>query len=157
MAVGQGCARHAPVLDRSPRRAEEESGQRLRSLFLDDQAVCVPSTATVDSHQAICTPEEAVGSCWAVGEQSLSGSPGRTLGEPGFHEPEELGFRLQHCRALIQTRLSGTPAGGQGSLITYSLFLKTPVHGNGQYITTPRKKIFSPRNLKLTLFNSDIC
>lgn len=57
------------MLDRSPRRAEEESGQRLRSLFLDDQAVCVPSTATVDSHQAICTPEEAVGSCWAVGEQ----------------------------------------------------------------------------------------
>ncbi|XP_042091563.1 uncharacterized protein CLBA1 isoform X2 [Ovis aries] len=54
-------------------------------------------------------------------------------------------------------KLSGTPAGGQGSLITYSLFLKTPVHGNGQYITTPRKKIFSPRNLKLTLFNSDIC
>lgn len=90
-------------------------------------------------------------------QKSLSGSPGRTLGEPGFHEPEELGFRLQHCRALIQTRLSGTPAGGQGSLITYSLFLKTPVHGNGQYITTPRKKIFSPRNLKLTLFNSEIC
>lgn len=57
------------MLDRSPRRAEEETGQRLWSLFLGDQAVCVPSTATVDSHQAICTPEEAVGSCWAVGEQ----------------------------------------------------------------------------------------
>ncbi|MXQ87424.1 hypothetical protein E5288_WYG000055 [Bos mutus] len=112
---------------------------------------------SVDSHQAICTPEEAVGSCWAVGEQSLSGSPGRTLGEPGLHEPEELGFHLQRCRALIQTKLSGTPTGGQGSLITYSLFLKTPIHGNGQYITIPRKKkIFSPRNLKLTLFNSDI-
>ncbi|XP_020753296.2 uncharacterized protein CLBA1 [Odocoileus virginianus] len=91
-------------------------------------------------------------------QKSLSASPGRTLGEPGLHEPEELGFRLQRCRALIQTKLSGTPGGGQGSLITYSLFLKTPVHGNGQYITIPRKKkIFSPRNLKLTLFNSDIC
>uniref|UniRef100_A0A8C6E7H9 Clathrin binding box of aftiphilin containing 1 n=1 Tax=Moschus moschiferus TaxID=68415 RepID=A0A8C6E7H9_MOSMO len=91
-------------------------------------------------------------------QKSLSGNPGHTLGEPGLHEPEELGFRLQHCRALIQTKLSGTSGGGQGSLITYSLFLKTPVHGNGQYITIPRKKkIFSPRNLKLTLFNSDIC
>lgn len=57
------------MLDRSPRRAEEETGQRLRLLFLGDQAVCVPSTATVDSHQAIGTPEEAVGSRWAVGEQ----------------------------------------------------------------------------------------
>lgn len=90
-------------------------------------------------------------------QKSLSGSPGRTLGEPGLHEPEELGFHLQRCRALIQTKLSGTPTGGQGSLITYSLFLKTPIHGNGQYITTPRKKkTFGPRNLKLTLFNSDI-
>lgn len=59
------------MLDRLPRRAEEETGQWLRSLFLGDQAVCVPSTATVDSHQAICTPEEAVGSCWAVGEQVI--------------------------------------------------------------------------------------
>ncbi|XP_061250161.1 uncharacterized protein CLBA1 [Bos javanicus] len=207
------------------------------------------SRATVDSHQAICTPEEAVGSCWAVGEQlvvscedvfrsafqevpvpqategistldhflearneessglesvqklcsesrklwralhntgtmtisrciwsesrsrenflpvlgvdaaqkSLSGSPGRTLGEPGLHEPEELGFHLQRCRALIQTKLSGTPTGGQGSLITYSLFLKTPTHGHGRHITTPREKtILGPRDLKLTLFNSDI-
>ena len=57
------------MLDRSPRRAEEERGQRLRSLLLGEQAVCVPSTATVDSHQTICTPEEPVGSCWAVGEQ----------------------------------------------------------------------------------------
>lgn len=67
------------------------------------------------------------------------------------------GTRARPDWFLLSWQLSGTPAGGQGSLITYSLFLKTPVHGNGQYITTPRKKIFSPRNLKLTLFNSDIC
>ncbi|XP_010858947.1 PREDICTED: uncharacterized protein C14orf79 homolog, partial [Bison bison bison] len=39
-------------------------------------------------------------------QKSLSGSPGRTLGEPGLHEPEELGFHLQRCRALIQTKVS---------------------------------------------------
>lgn len=61
-------------------------------------------------------------------------------------------------QSLPSWQLSGTPGGGQGSLITYSLFLKAPVHGHGQYITIPRKKkIFSPRSLKLTLFNSDIC
>ncbi|KAB0398857.1 hypothetical protein E2I00_006051, partial [Balaenoptera physalus] len=91
-------------------------------------------------------------------QKSLSEGPGRTLGDPGLHEPEELGFRLHRCTALIQTKLSGTPGGRQGRLITYSLFLKTPVRGNGQYITIPRKKkIFTPRNLKMTLFNSDVC
>lgn len=68
------------------------------------------------------------------------------------------GTRARPDRCLLSWQLSGMPAGGQGNLIAYSLFLKTPVHGNGQYITIPRKKkIFSPRNLKLTLFNSDIC
>ncbi|XP_007455638.1 PREDICTED: LOW QUALITY PROTEIN: uncharacterized protein C14orf79 homolog [Lipotes vexillifer] len=91
-------------------------------------------------------------------QKSPSEGPGRTLGDPGLDEPEELGFRLHRCRALIQTKLPGTPGGRQGSLITYSLFLKTPIHGNGQYITVPRKKkIFSPRNLKMALFNSDVC
>ncbi|XP_066883727.1 LOW QUALITY PROTEIN: uncharacterized protein CLBA1 [Kogia breviceps] len=91
-------------------------------------------------------------------QKSLSEGPGRTLGDPDLHEPEELGFRLHRCRALIQTKLSGTPGGRQGSLITYSLFLKTPIHGNGQYITIPKKKkIFAPRNLKMTLFNSNVC
>ncbi|XP_030617832.1 uncharacterized protein CLBA1 [Delphinapterus leucas] len=93
-----------------------------------------------------------------VAQKSPSEGPGRTLGDPGLHEPEELGFRLHRCRALIQTKLPGTPGGRQGSLITYSLFLKNPIHGNGQYITIPRKKkIFSPRNLKMALFNSDVC
>eukprot|EP00070_Physeter_catodon_P045381 XP_028352275.1 LOW QUALITY PROTEIN: uncharacterized protein CLBA1 [Physeter catodon] len=91
-------------------------------------------------------------------QKSLSEGPGRTLGDPGLHEPEEPGFRLHRCRALIQTKLSGTPGGRQGSLITYSLFLKTPIHGHGQYLTIPKKKkIFTPRNLKMTLFNSDVC
>lgn len=80
---------------------------------------------------------------------SWPGASGRGIPEGTCARPD---------RSLLSWQLSGTPGGGQGSLITYSLFLKTPVHGNGQYITIPRKKkIFSPRNLKLTLFNSDIC
>lgn len=80
---------------------------------------------------------------------SWPGASGRGVPEGTCARPD---------RPLLSWQLSGTPGGGQGSLITYSLFLKTPVHGNGQYITIPRKKkIFSPRNLKLTLFNSDIC
>lgn len=66
-------------------------------------------------------------------------------------------FHLHHCKALIQTKLSGTPGSRQGSLITYSLFLKTPLHGNGRYITSPQKKAFLPRHLKLAFFNRDIC
>ncbi|XP_062947823.1 uncharacterized protein CLBA1 isoform X2 [Cynocephalus volans] len=55
-------------------------------------------------------------------------------------------------------KLSGTPGSRHGSLITYSLFLKTPLHGNRQHITIPRKKkIFTPRNLKMMFFNSDVC
>lgn len=49
------------------------SGQRLQSLSLGDQAVYVVrvcSTATRDPQRAICTPEEAAGSYWAVGEQA---------------------------------------------------------------------------------------
>ncbi|OWK08887.1 hypothetical protein Celaphus_00015582 [Cervus elaphus hippelaphus] len=86
-----------------------------------------------------------------VGRPKMSwpGASGRGIPEGTCARPD---------RSLLSWQLSGTPGGGQGSLITYSLFLKTPVHGNGQYITIPRKKkIFSPRNLKLTLFNSDIC
>uniref|UniRef100_A0A452VKQ7 Aftiphilin clathrin-binding box domain-containing protein n=1 Tax=Ursus maritimus TaxID=29073 RepID=A0A452VKQ7_URSMA len=93
--------------------------------------------------------------------KSLSGDPGHTLECSDLKEPEELGvptFRLQPCRALIQTKLSGTSGGRQGSLLACSLFLKTPLCRNGQHITVPwKKKIFSPRNLKMTLFNSDIC
>ncbi|XP_059862387.1 uncharacterized protein CLBA1 [Delphinus delphis] len=90
-------------------------------------------------------------------QKSPSEGPGRTLGDPGLHEPEELGFRLHRCRALIQTKFPGTPGGRQGSLITYSLFLKTPIHGSGQCITIPRnKKTFGPRNLKMALFNSGV-
>ncbi|XP_011235124.1 uncharacterized protein CLBA1 isoform X2 [Ailuropoda melanoleuca] len=93
--------------------------------------------------------------------KNLSGDPGHILECSDLKEPEELGvptFRLQPCRALIQTKLSGTSGGRQGSLLACSLFLKTPLCRNGQQITVPwKKKIFNPRNLKMTLFNSDIC
>ncbi|KAF3830808.1 hypothetical protein GH733_002046 [Mirounga leonina] len=102
---------------------------------------------------------------------NLSGDLGHILECSDLQEPEELGvptFRLQPCRALIQTKaltmpflshqLSGTSGGRQGSLLACSLFLKTPLHRHGQYLTIPwKKKIFNPRNLKMTLFNSDIC
>lgn len=94
-------------------------------------------------------------------QKSLSGGQGHTAEGPDLKEPGDPsahGFRLHRCRALIQTKLSGTPGGRQGSLITYSLFLKTPFHGNTQHITFPRKKkMFPPRNLKMMLFNSNVC
>ena len=46
--------------------------------------------------------------------QSLSEDPGRTLGDPGLHEPEELGFHLHRCTALIQTKVSARDAWGLG-------------------------------------------
>ncbi|XP_013363341.1 PREDICTED: uncharacterized protein C14orf79 homolog isoform X4 [Chinchilla lanigera] len=91
-----------------------------------------------------------------------SGSQGHILQGLSLKEPEELlavsSFRLHHCKALIQTKPSGTPASRQGSLITYSLFLKTPLHGNGRYITIPqKKKIFAPWNLKMAFFSNNVC
>ncbi|KAF4018188.1 hypothetical protein G4228_009676 [Cervus hanglu yarkandensis] len=144
------------------RESSASSEQFSKSFELRERPSASQPWRTASAQKEHCSSQPHQGGVTGTGaitpSESLSGSPGRTLGEPGLHEPEELGFRLQRCRALIQTKLSGTPGGGQGSLITYSLFLKTPVHGNGQYITIPRKKkIFSPRNLKLTLFNSDIC
>ncbi|XP_019665160.1 uncharacterized protein CLBA1 isoform X1 [Ailuropoda melanoleuca] len=101
------------------------------------------------------------GAICADSMRNLSGDPGHILECSDLKEPEELGvptFRLQPCRALIQTKLSGTSGGRQGSLLACSLFLKTPLCRNGQQITVPwKKKIFNPRNLKMTLFNSDIC
>lgn len=94
-------------------------------------------------------------------QKSLSGGQGRVLEGSEFRKPEELlavsGFHLHRCKALIQTKLSGTSGGRQGSLITYSLFLKTPLQGNGRHITIPQKKIFTPRNLKMAFFNNDVC
>nr|XP_014709906.2 uncharacterized protein CLBA1 isoform X2 [Equus asinus] len=94
-------------------------------------------------------------------QKSLSRGQGHTAEGPDLKEPGDPSahsFRLHRCRALIQTKLSGTPGGRQGSLITYSLFLKTPFHGNTQHITFPRKKkMFPPRNLKMMLFNSNVC
>ncbi|XP_003463193.2 uncharacterized protein CLBA1 isoform X1 [Cavia porcellus] len=91
-----------------------------------------------------------------------SGSQGHILQCPSLREPEELlavsSFHLHPCEALIQTKPSGTPGSRQGSLITYSLFLKSPLHGNGQCITIPqKKKIFAPWNLKVAFFNNNIC
>ncbi|CAH6853837.1 uncharacterized protein CLBA1 [Phodopus roborovskii] len=94
-------------------------------------------------------------------QKSLSGGQGHILEGSDLRKPEELlavsSFRLHHCKALIQTKLSGTSGCRQGSLITYSLFLKTPLHGNGHYITIPQKKIFTPRNLKMAFFNNGVC
>lgn len=94
-------------------------------------------------------------------QKSLSGGQGRVLEGSDFRKPEELlavsGFHLHRCKALIQTKLSGTSGGRQGSLITYSLFLKTPLQGNGRHITIPRKKLFTPRNLQMAFCNNDVC
>ncbi|XP_051008277.1 uncharacterized protein CLBA1 [Acomys russatus] len=94
-------------------------------------------------------------------QKSLSGGQGQVLEGSDLRKPEELlavsSFRLHHCKALIQTKLSGTPGSRQGSLITYSLFLKTPLQGKGHYITIPQKRIFTPRNLKMAFFNNDVC
>ncbi|XP_028620386.1 uncharacterized protein CLBA1 [Grammomys surdaster] len=94
-------------------------------------------------------------------QKSLSGGQGHAVEGSDFRKPEELlavsGFHLHRCKALIQTKLSGTSGSRQGRLITYSLFLKTPLQGNGHYITIPQKKIFSPRNLKMAFFNNDVC
>lgn len=61
-------------------------------------------------------------------------------------------------RALPSRQLSGPSGGSQGSLLACSLFLKTPLRRNGQYVPIPwKKKIFNPRTLKITLFHSDVC
>ncbi|KAI5937007.1 hypothetical protein MM560_G19n269 [Manis javanica] len=93
-------------------------------------------------------------------QKNLSRGQGHTGEGSDLEGPKELGVhsvRLHHCRALIQTKLSGTPGGRPGSLITYSLSLKTPIRGSQQYIAIPGKKLFTARNLKMTLFNSDVC
>ncbi|EHH63930.1 hypothetical protein EGM_17008 [Macaca fascicularis] len=94
-------------------------------------------------------------------QKKLSGGQGPIMEDCDLREPEGLltvgSFRLQHCKALIQTKLSGPPGSRQGRLMTCSRFLKTPSCGGGQHITIPRKKMFTPRKLKLTLFNSDVC
>nr|XP_060476935.1 uncharacterized protein CLBA1 isoform X1 [Panthera onca] len=93
--------------------------------------------------------------------KNLSGDLGHILECSDLQEPEELGVRTvcaQPCRALVHTQLSGPSGGRQGILTAWSLFLKTPLRSSGQYIPVPRKKkIYSPRNLKMTLFNSNVC
>ncbi|KAB1277430.1 Uncharacterized protein Cadr_000006548 [Camelus dromedarius] len=93
-------------------------------------------------------------------QKSRSTGQGHTQEDPNLQGRAESTARschLPHCGALIQTQLTGTPGSRQGSLITYSLFLKTPFHGNRQFTIPRKKKIFTPRNLKMTLFNSDVC
>ncbi|XP_054303776.1 uncharacterized protein CLBA1 isoform X3 [Pongo pygmaeus] len=111
-------------------------------------------------------------------QKNLSAGEGHIMEDCDLKEPEGLltvsSFCLQHCKALIQTKgeeklfwagvwnppsdqLSGRPGSRQGRLMTCSRFLKTPSCGGGQHITIPRKKMFTPRKLKLTLFNSDVC
>ncbi|XP_048218139.1 uncharacterized protein CLBA1-like [Perognathus longimembris pacificus] len=91
--------------------------------------------------------------------QSLSGGQDHVLEGSGLREPEELlavsTFQLQHCKALIQTKLAGAAGSRRGSLITYGVFLKTPLRRDEHYITVPQK-IFSPRNLKMAFFNRDV-
>uniref|UniRef100_A0A8C7AL09 Aftiphilin clathrin-binding box domain-containing protein n=1 Tax=Neovison vison TaxID=452646 RepID=A0A8C7AL09_NEOVI len=94
-------------------------------------------------------------------QKNPSGDLGHTLECSDLKQPEDLGapaFSLQPCRAVIQTKLPGTSGGRQGGLLACSVFLKTPLPRNGQYITIPwKKKMFNPRKLKMTLFNSDVC
>ncbi|XP_067411054.1 uncharacterized protein CLBA1 isoform X2 [Emydura macquarii macquarii] len=69
------------------------------------------------------------------------------------------GFNISRCKALIQTKLSVSPDSRHGHLFSYNLFLKrTPSNGNMQFKTVPRKKkIFTTHNLKMKIFNSDVC
>nr|XP_020670507.1 uncharacterized protein C14orf79 homolog [Pogona vitticeps]XP_020670508.1 uncharacterized protein C14orf79 homolog [Pogona vitticeps]XP_020670509.1 uncharacterized protein C14orf79 homolog [Pogona vitticeps] len=62
-------------------------------------------------------------------------------------------------KALIQTKLSVCPDPRQSHLFRYNLFLKkTPPTGNMQYITVPqKKKIFTTQNLRMKMFNSNVC
>ncbi|XP_028602956.2 uncharacterized protein CLBA1 isoform X1 [Podarcis muralis] len=68
-------------------------------------------------------------------------------------------FNISTCKALIQTKLSVSPAPKQSHLFSYNLFLKkTPSGGNMQYITVPQKKrIFTTRSLKMKMFSSNVC
>nr|XP_019602841.1 PREDICTED: uncharacterized protein C14orf79 homolog isoform X1 [Rhinolophus sinicus] len=84
--------------------------------------------------------------------QNLSGGQGHDLEGSELREAAEVGvssLRVQGCRALIQTQLSGTPGDRQGSLvITRSPFLQMPFHGHGRRCS---------RRLKMPLFPSDVC
>ncbi|XP_066133106.1 uncharacterized protein CLBA1 isoform X1 [Saccopteryx bilineata] len=91
--------------------------------------------------------------------QNLSGSQGHALEGSELKELEDTGvhgLRLHGCRALIQTKLSGTPGGRQGHLITCSLSLQTSSPRNGRCVPAPQRKAFHPRDLKMTLFPSDV-
>ncbi|XP_051835516.1 uncharacterized protein CLBA1-like [Antechinus flavipes] len=96
-------------------------------------------------------------------QKDLSGGSNHVLEDSNLKETEELtevnGFSLNNCKALIQTKLSGSSASRHNNLFMYNLFLKkTPSSGNMQYITIPRKKkLFTARNLKMKFFNSDVC
>ncbi|XP_006032230.1 uncharacterized protein CLBA1 [Alligator sinensis] len=90
------------------------------------------------------------------------GSKDDVFEDSNVKENEDLkvdGFSFSNCKALIQTKLSVSPDSRRGQLFTYNLFLKrTPSSGNMQYITVPKKKrIFTTHNLKMKIFNSDIC
>ncbi|XP_012912758.2 uncharacterized protein CLBA1 [Mustela putorius furo] len=93
-------------------------------------------------------------------QKNPSGDLGHILECSDLKRSDDLGapaFSLQPCRAVIQTELPGTSGSRQGGLLACSVFLKTPLPRNGQYITIPWKKMFNPRKLKMTLFNSDVC
>lgn len=95
-------------------------------------------------------------------QKNPSGDLGHILECSDVKQSEDLGvpaFSLRPCGARIQTKLPGTSGGRQGgSRAACSVFLKTPLPRNGQYVTIPwKKKMFNPRNLKMTLFNSDVC
>lgn len=81
--------------------------------------------------------------------------------ESDIKDNEDFGFdefSINNCKALIQTKLSVSPD-SRHDLFTCNLFLKTTSsNGNKQHITIPRKKhIFTTHNLKMKLFNNDIC
>lgn len=75
--------------------------------------------------------------------QNLSRNRGHILEDSELKEPEEVGvrgFRLHCCRALIQTKLSGTLGGRQGHPITYSLSLQTPPPATAGAPQRPRER-----------------
>ncbi|KAM5239853.1 uncharacterized protein CLBA1 isoform 3-T3 [Hipposideros larvatus] len=57
------------------------------------------------------------------------------------------GTKFRRCKAqAVLEHQDKCPSGCQ-----------TPFCGHGRCVTVPRRKLFSPRNLKMTLFHSDVC
>ncbi|KAM4853637.1 uncharacterized protein CLBA1 isoform 2-T2 [Thomomys bottae] len=119
-----------------------------------------PASVTHYLWRGSCCQERLLLLLGIEANQSLSGGQDPILEGSGLGEPGELvavsAFPLWPCKALIQTKLSGTPGSPRGSLVTYSLFLKTPLHGHEPSFAAPQEKTFPPHSLKVAFFN-DVC